>query len=128
MKLGRTVAAAALLGATALPLTAAVGWADEPKTAPVAEEQKPVAPAPVDEKTPAPEQSRPVEPPKEGATPEAVREKTAQVSERPVGAPETGGGPVESGFGPAALGGAAALAVAGGGAAVVLRRRRAGAN
>lgn len=125
MKLGRTVAAAALLGATALPLTAAVGWADE-KPAPVADEQQKY-PSPVDQKTPAPEQSRPVEP-KPEATPEAVREKLGQVSERPVGAPETGGGPVESGFGPAAFGGAAALALAGGGAAVVLRRRRAGAN
>ncbi|WP_170301461.1 Tat pathway signal sequence domain protein [Saccharopolyspora hirsuta] len=102
MKLGRTFAAAALLGAAALPLTAAVSWADEPNAVPAPQESKPAA---------EPEKA----------------DGRGQVSQRPVGTPETGGGPEES-FGPAAFGGAAAVAALGGGAAVVLRRRRAGAN
>ncbi|MEV6233398.1 hypothetical protein AB0L88_36585 [Saccharopolyspora shandongensis] len=133
MKLGRTCAAAALLGAAALPLAAPVSWADGPGTAPVREQQAPEAP-----RAEQPRESAPVEPRQE-TTPAAPvpRESTPavpkpatgdQVRQRPVGAPETGGGPVESGFDPAVLGGAAAaVAVAGGGAALVLRRRRASA-
>ncbi|TDD42012.1 hypothetical protein [Saccharopolyspora elongata] len=132
MKLGRTCAAAALLGAAALPLAAPVSWADGPGTAPVREQQAPDAPRAEQPKesapaVPVPEATQAV--PKE-STPAVPKPATGdQVRQRPVGAPETGGGPVESGFDPAVLGGAAAaVAVAGGGVALVLRRRRAGAN
>ncbi|MEV0700974.1 hypothetical protein AB0I53_24100 [Saccharopolyspora sp. NPDC050389] len=134
MKLGRTCAAAALLGAAALPLAAPISWADEAGTAPVREQQAPEAtraeqPKESTPAAPVPEATR-SEQPKESTPAAPVPEVSGdQVRQRPVGAPETGGGPVESGFDPAVLGGAAAaVAVVGGGAALVLRRRRAGAN
>lgn len=121
MKLARTCVAAALLGVATLPLTAAVSWADGQDDAPspaVTEpaEQPTAEPAP-EERTQAP------------AATVAPSEAPGQVSQRPVGAPDTGGGPVERGIDPAALGGAAAVVVvAGGGTMLVLRRRRAGEN
>ncbi|MGW3469184.1 hypothetical protein ACWDKQ_12115 [Saccharopolyspora sp. NPDC000995] len=129
MKLGRTCAAAALLGAAALPLVAPVSWADDAGAAPAVAQQR-TEPRP--EPTPG---ARPAEPTQAvaqstpGARPAEQSPQEPQVRQRPVGAPETGGGPVESGFDPAVLGGAAAaVAIAGGGVAMVLRRRRAGAN
>ncbi|MEU3269296.1 hypothetical protein ABZ639_00535 [Saccharomonospora sp. NPDC006951] len=133
MKLGRTCAAVAVLAATTLPLTAAVGWADE--------SAQPSRPAPTEE---AEESARPVptEPPADAGAPTgeptATRAEQApsearpvpegQVSQRPEGAPETGGGPGQ-GTAAAAIGGAAAVvAVAGGGTVLVLRRKRAGTH
>ncbi|WP_223838454.1 hypothetical protein [Saccharopolyspora pogona] len=131
MKLGRTCAAAALLGAAALPLVAPVSWADDPGAAPAVAQQRPES-RPEPTSTPG---ARPAEPTQAvpqstpGARPAEQSPQEPQVRQRPVGAPETGGGPVESGFDAAVLGGAAAaVAIAGGGVAMVLRRRRAGAN
>ncbi|MFB9570065.1 hypothetical protein ACFFRS_24140, partial [Saccharopolyspora hordei] len=107
MDVGRTLAAAALAGAAALPLTAAVSWSDAPDVAPAPERpaQEPVAqPA---ETVPAPPEARPVEsrPALPDVRPAEPRtDGRGQVSQRPVGAPETGGGPEEAGFGPAWLG------------------------
>ncbi len=124
MKLGRACAAGAVLWAVALPLTAGTALADQ-EPAPVAEQ--PSAPAadpsaapsaaPSDAAQPAPDSERMRDP------------REAQVPVRPEGAPETGGGPVETGADVAVTGGAAAVTVvAAGGAVLVLRRRRAGAR
>lgn len=127
MKLGRTCAAAALLGAAALPLVAPVSWADDAGAAPAPAQQRTEPPSTPGAQPAEPTQVAPE--PTPGARPAAQSPQEPQVRQRPVGAPETGGGPVESGFDPAVLGGAAAaVAIAGGGAAMVLRRRRAGAN
>ncbi|MCI2418198.1 hypothetical protein MOQ72_12235 [Saccharopolyspora sp. K220] len=132
MKLGRTCAAAALLGAAALPLAAPISWADGTDAQPPAAAQQPAPP----ETRPAPGETRPAPPearPVPSQRPDVARptaEPTrGQVSQRPVGAPQTGGGPEESGINPVAVGGAAAGVIAvGGGAALALRRRRAAAN
>ncbi|MGP4016965.1 hypothetical protein [Saccharopolyspora sp. 5N708] len=125
MKLGRTCAAAALLGAAALPLAAPISWADAQP--PVSAPQPPEArPAPVQPPTAEQPSARPAPPQQRPLPTERPR---GQVSQRPVGAPETGGGPEESGINPVAVGGAAAAVIAAGaGAALVLRRRRANAN
>lgn len=121
MKLGRAIAAGAVLWAVALPFTAGTALADDEPSAPVA-----TTPAP-----PAPDQAAPP-----SAVPEAPREATPddapgdpQVTMRPEGAPETGGGPADSGADLLVAGGAASVAVvAAGGVVLALRRRRAGAN
>jgi MYXO-CTERM domain-containing protein len=119
MKLGRACAAGAVLWAVALPLTVGTALADQP--APVADQPS----EPVADPSAAPSEVAP-----DGRGPaadEAPREP--QVAVRPEGAPETGGGPVETGVDPAVTGGAAAVvAVAVGGAVLVRRRHRAGAR
>jgi hypothetical protein len=122
MKLGRTCVAAALFGAAALPLAAPISWADAPGVAPPAPVAQPV------QQTEAP-LPPPDAPPVEISKPEPSRRvESGQVSQRPAGAPETGGGEAESGIDPVAVGGAAAALIAVGGGAVLMLRRRAGAN
>ncbi|WP_156365216.1 Tat pathway signal sequence domain protein [Sciscionella sediminilitoris] len=130
MKLGRTCAAAALLGISALPLTAAISWADTtPSPRPgassqPAEQQPKVAAQPDVPKTsaaPAPAKTR-QEP---AQSRQGARVEKRQVTQRPAGAPDTGGGPAEWNATPVYLvGGAAAVAVAGVGTVLVLRRRQ----
>ncbi|NIJ14408.1 hypothetical protein FHU38_004809 [Saccharomonospora amisosensis] len=131
MKLGRACAAATLLGALTLPLTATVAWADGQGTGPTSSPTQDQREAPSREQTEPTATEAPAEPsaavgePRE-AKPIAEPEQRGQVSERPVGAAETGGGP-ESDATPALLaGGLAVVAVAGGGTVLMLRRRRTG--
>lgn len=133
MKLGRACAAATLLGALTLPLTATVAWADEqggtrPTSAPTQDQRESPSREPVAEPTateaPADQPTAVGEP--QEAKPTAKPEQRGQVSLRPVGAAETGGGP-ESDATPALLaGGLAVVAVAGVGTVLMLRRRRTG--
>jgi lysozyme family protein len=111
MKLGRACAAGAVLWAVALPLTAGTALADE-TTPPVAEQ--PSAPAADDAQARA-------------RAADDAQARARQVAVQPEGAPETGGGPLETGIGLAVTGGAVAV-VAAGGAVLVLHRRRAGAR
>lgn len=130
MKLGRACAAATLLGALTLPLTATVALADGQGTGPTSAPTQDQREAPSREQaeptaTEAPEEPSAAKEPQE-ADPTAQPEQQGQVSERPVGAAETGGGP-ESDATPALLaGGLAVVAVAGGGTVFMLRRRRTG--
>ncbi|WP_460391294.1 hypothetical protein [Actinophytocola sediminis] len=130
MKLGRACAAGAVLWAVALPLTAGTALADDEPSAPVATTppatEAPAPPSANDPKEPeaappAPDRADPTdrrEPPRAVPAP-----GDPQVSVRPDGAPETGGGP-ESGIDLAVAGGAASVvAVAAGGVLVALRRR-----
>jgi hypothetical protein len=129
MKLGRACAAGAVLWAVALPLTAGTALADE-TSAPVAEQPSDPSAAPSETATasPAPESTGPAADQAQARARAAdAAQARAQVAVRPEGAPETGGGPQETGVGLAVTGGAAAL-VAAGGAVLVLRRRRAGAR
>ncbi|MFC4853005.1 hypothetical protein [Actinophytocola glycyrrhizae] len=124
MKLGRACAAGAVLWAVALPLTAGTALADQ-EPAPVAEQPSAADPtaAPADT---APPSALPDDP---GPVTVSVPPPDAQVSVRPEGAPETGGGPEETGIDLAVAGGTTAVvAVAAGGAVLLLRRRRAGAQ
>ncbi|OLF09070.1 hypothetical protein BLA60_21025 [Actinophytocola xinjiangensis] len=130
MKLGRALAAGAVLWAVALPLTTGTALADETPSAPVAT-------TPAEDPTAAPKPPAPgdAEPPEavpaedEKARDEKLEGASPQVRERPDGAPETGGGPVDSGTDLAVAGGAAGAAVvAAGGIVLALRRRRAGSH
>lgn len=126
MKLGRACAAGAVLWAVALPLTAGTALADQ-EPAPVAEQPSaPVADPPADPSA-APSEVAPPRIRPDDRAPEEPEDR--QVPVRPEGAPETGGGPEETGVGLAVTGGAAAVvAVATGGAVLVSRRRRAEAR
>jgi hypothetical protein len=124
MKLGRACAAGAVLWAVALPLTAGTALADQ-EPAPVAEQPS----APAEDPTAAPSDAAPPSVLPGGRAPatDTAPPRDGQVPVRPEGAPETGGGPEETGIDLAVTGGtAAAVAVAAGGAVLVLRRRRAG--
>jgi hypothetical protein len=125
MKLGRACAAGAVLWAVALPLTAGTALADQ-EPAPVAEQPS----APAEDPSAAPSEAPPPSAAPDGRGPAMdTAPRDAQVPVRPEGAPETGGGPEETGIGLAVTGGTAAVvAVAAGGAVLVLRRRRAGAR
>ncbi|GAA1233312.1 hypothetical protein GCM10009676_15800 [Prauserella halophila] len=147
MKLGRTLAATAVLGALALPMTTAVGWADTaesstaepPRSAPAASEpqERPTEQAPQERPSEQAPQERPSERPTERKDLDDGRQRQAedsprttvpmerQVTERPVGAPETGGDPAGWDATPVYVGGAV-VAVVGAGTAVLLRRRGAG--
>lgn len=123
MKLGRACAAAAVLWAVALPFTAGTALADEAAVT-TSPQAPPVATTP-EAPRPAPEPSDV----RDRAEPEAAPAEDRQVPLRPRGAPETGGGPEESGIDLAVAGGAASVvAVVAGGAVLVSRRRRAGAH
>lgn len=124
MKLGRACAAGAVLWAVALPLTAGTALADQ-EPAPVAEQPSAADP------TAAPADAAPPSAVPDGRAPatDTAPPRDGQVSVRPEGAPETGGGPEGTGIGLAVTGGTAAVvAVAAGGAMLVLRRRHAGAR
>lgn len=126
MKIGRICAAAAVLGMLALPLTATVSWADtaarenqRPGTneeAQVSERQRAAAEE---------QRARRAEDGERSADATDAAERRRQVSQRPAGAPDTGGGPAEWNATPAyAAGGTAAIAAAGAGTVLMLRRRR----
>ncbi|WP_243795084.1 hypothetical protein [Saccharopolyspora gloriosae] len=125
MKIGRTCAAAAVLGTLAVPLTATVSWADTAAR----EDQRPGTneEAQVSERQrEAAEQQRAgrAEDGERADTTDAT-ERRRQVSQQPAGAPDTGGAPAEWNATPAyAAGGTAAIAAAGAGTVLVLRRRR----
>ena len=124
MKLGRACAAAAVLWAVALPFTAGTALADEAPTSPQAPPVATTPAAPRPAAQPAPPSDAP-----DRTAPEAAPAEDRQVPLRPRGAPETGGGPEESGIDLAVAGGAASvIAVVAGGAVLVTRRRRAGAH
>ena len=150
MKLGRACAAGAVLCAVVLPFTAGTAAADEPSTpATTTPSEPPTSTAPTEPPT-STEPPAPTEPPRstERPRPDAPTERerlerlrdamgrsqdappgAAQVRQRPVGAPETGGGPEEQGLDPAVAGGAAAfVTVAAGGVVLARRRRRTGAH
>lgn len=124
MKLGRALAAGAVLWAVALPLTTGTALADEQPSAPVA-----TTPAEDVAEDPTAVPAPPAEESERAAPVEGDSAAPPQVRVRPDGAPETGGGPADSGVDLAVAGGAAGAAVvAAGGLVLVLRRRRAGSH
>ncbi|GAA3362645.1 hypothetical protein [Saccharopolyspora gregorii] len=124
MRINRTCAAAAVLGALALPLTGTVGWADtaaQERDRPGTSEQEQVS---ARERAAAEQRAGQDAEGRSSAEGTGAAESRRQVSQRPVGAPDTGGGPAGWTATPASLaGGAAAVVAAGGGAVLLLRRR-----
>lgn len=132
MKLGRTCAAAAMLGALALPMTAGVSSADTASERQQDESsqraEREAGGTRASDATPEPGEADAAESRRAlDEQREPAEQRRGQVDERPVGAPDTGGGPVEWDSTPAYVAGvSAAVVVAGVGTVLVVRRRHAG--